>query len=54
MMLFLADVRVKANRKILLCKRSGGDGEIRTGRPPPNAQDMPCAFCVTMWLIPHG
>jgi hypothetical protein len=25
-MLFLADVGVKVNRKILLCKRSGEDG----------------------------
>jgi hypothetical protein len=28
MMLFLGDVRVKVNRKILLCKRSGGEREI--------------------------
>jgi hypothetical protein len=27
MMLFLADVSVKVNRKILLCKRSGGEAE---------------------------
>jgi hypothetical protein len=29
MMLFLADVGVKENRKTLLCKRSGGDAENR-------------------------
>jgi len=28
MMVFLADVGVKVNRKILLCIKSGGDGEI--------------------------
>jgi len=28
MIVFLADVRVKVNRKTLLCKKSGGDGEI--------------------------
>ncbi len=28
MILFLANVRVKENRKTLLCKRSGGDREI--------------------------
>jgi hypothetical protein len=28
MILFFADVRVKENRKSLLCKKSGGDAEI--------------------------
>jgi hypothetical protein len=35
MMLFLADVRVKENRKILLCKRSGGERENRGSEDPP-------------------
>jgi hypothetical protein len=35
MMVFLADVGVKVNRKILLCKRSGGDGENRGSEDPP-------------------
>jgi hypothetical protein len=29
MIVFLAAVRVKENRKTLLCKRSGGDSKIR-------------------------
>jgi len=35
MMLFLADVGVKENRKSLLCKKSGGDVEICEMEEPP-------------------
>jgi len=36
MMLFFADVRVKENRKTLVCKKSGGDSEICEIEEPPS------------------
>src|SRR6266851_3642579 len=41
MILFLADVRVKVNRKILLCKRSGGDGGNREIEEPSSRATSP-------------
>ena len=40
-MVFLADVGVKVNRKILLCKKSGGDGEICEIEEPPSRTAAP-------------
>jgi len=51
MMLFFADVRVKENRKTLVCKKSGGTAEIReieeapSKAPPHGEEKAPLARC---------